>query len=139
MRRILSLCLLPQFLAFATPALAADAPSPSSSPASSDTADLKQQLADAQDKLSTALHSYSVLEDADGRLKDQADKDQAELAVLRVQAPLASQAVALRDRVRQLQDEVADLASENARLRTRLALQAPLPGGGAVPRRSSSP
>lgn len=109
------LCL---FLALAATALAADpAPSPPAAapaPAEASDADLKQQLADAQDKLATALHSYTLLDDANTRLK----------------AGFAP----LQERVRQLQDQVADLAAENARLRTRLALLAPLPGSPAPAR-----
>jgi septal ring factor EnvC (AmiA/AmiB activator) len=108
--------LLGLFLALAAPALAGDpAPSPPTAvPAETSDADLKQQLADAQDKLATALHSYTLLDDANTRLK----------------AGFAP----LQERVRQLQDQVADLAAENARLRTRLALLAPLPGSPASPR-----
>jgi septal ring factor EnvC (AmiA/AmiB activator) len=110
--------LLTLFLALAAPALAAE-PAPSSPPAAAapaevSDADLRQQLADAQDKLATALHSYTLLDDANSRL----------------QAGFSP----LQERVRQLQDQVADLAAENARLRTRLALLAPLPGSPAAPR-----
>jgi hypothetical protein len=120
-RRLLSLYILPSFLALAAPVLAADssaAPPPAPSPAAEPgDADLRQQLADAQDKLATALHSYTLLDDANTRLK--------------------SETAPLRERVRQLQDEVADLAAENARLRTRLALLAPLPGSPTAPPRPS--
>ncbi len=121
MKRHLSLYLLPQFFALAAPALLADAPPPpaASAPAEPSVAELKQQLADTQDKLATALHSYSLLDDAAGKLKDET-------------APL-------RERIRQLQDQVADLAAENARLRTRLALLAPLPGSPPRPGAPKSP
>jgi septal ring factor EnvC (AmiA/AmiB activator) len=118
-RRFLSLCLLPQFFAVAVPALVADAPppSPASVSAEASAAELKQQLADAQDRLATALHSYSLLDDANSQLK--------------------AETAPLRERIRQLQDQVADLAAENARLRTRLALLAPLPG--SPPRPGAAP
>jgi septal ring factor EnvC (AmiA/AmiB activator) len=119
-RRLLPLYLFPHFFAFAVPALVADTlpPSAASAPAETSAAELKQQLADAQDRLATALHSYSLLDDANSQLK--------------------AETAPLRERIRQLQDQVADLAAENARLRTRLALLAPLPGSpqrsGAAPR-----
>ena len=116
-RRSLPLYLLPQFFVFAVPALLADAPPPASAPAETSAAELKQQLADAQDRLATALHSYSLLDDANSQLK--------------------AETAPLRERIRQLQDQVADLAAENARLRTRLALLAPLPG--SPPRPGAAP
>jgi hypothetical protein len=120
--RHLSLYILPAFLALAAPVLAADPPAAPPPPAASPApepgdADLRQQLADAQDKLATALHSYTLLDDANTRLK--------------------SETAPLHERMRQLQDEVADLAAENARLRTRLALLAPLPGSPAAAPRPS--
>jgi small-conductance mechanosensitive channel len=126
-RRLLSLYLLTQFFAFAVPALAVEPPVPTApaspapaevAPAPPSTADLQQQLADAQDKLATALHSYTLLDDANSHLKAQFQP--------------------LQERARQLQDEVADLAAENARLRTRLALLAPLPGSPAPPSRAGN-
>jgi septal ring factor EnvC (AmiA/AmiB activator) len=119
--RLLPLYLLPQVFALTVPALAAEPPAPPAAAAAAEPsdADLRQQLADAQDKLATALHSYTLLDSANSRL-------QAE------NAPL-------RERIRQLQDEVADLAAENARLRTRLALLAPLPGGASAPQHPATP
>ena len=139
-KSLLPYALAPLF-ALALPALRADTPpqAPEAAPAAvsdADVAALKQQLADVQDKLATALHSYSLLDDQNSKLKDQEGKEAAELAVLRPQAPLAAQAQALRERVRQLQDQVAELAADNARLKTRLALLAPLPG--TAPRASTA-
>jgi len=130
-KSLLPYALAPLF-ALSLPALRADTPPQAAEapPALSytDATALKQQLAETQDKLPTALHSYSLLDDQNSKLKDQEAKESAELSVLRPQAPVAAQAQALRERVRQLQDQVAELAAENARLKTRLALLAPLPG-----------
>jgi small-conductance mechanosensitive channel len=116
-------------IALAMPALAADAPASAdtsprpASPTAPDTAepvnvaDLQRQLADTQDKLATALHSYTVLEDENTRLKDE------------------SEAETLRTQVRQLRDQVAELSAENAKLKTRIALLGPLPGGAGSPGR----
>jgi septal ring factor EnvC (AmiA/AmiB activator) len=112
--RTLSLFLLGPLLALAGPALAAEPPA-----AAAGTADLQQQMADAQDKLATALHSYALLDDANTRLKAEVQP--------------------LQERARQLQNEVAALSAENERLRTRLALLAPLPGSPAAPQRAPAP
>jgi len=122
-RRIPCRGFLPLLSLLFVPVLAADPPAPTppaaSAAAEPGDADLRQQLADAQDKLATALHSYTLLDEANSRL-------QAETAPL-------------RERARQLQDEVAALAAENARLRTRLALLAPLPGAPPAPPHPATP
>jgi nucleoid-associated protein YgaU len=128
---------VPAIILAGAAAFAADAPS--------DSADLQRQLSDAQDKLSTALRSYSLLQDEVNQLKSDADKGTAEKAALateldaakttiselRVQAAMAAQVDVLRNQLRQTQDELAALASENAQLRARLALA----GGPASPTR----
>jgi nucleoid-associated protein YgaU len=108
------------------------------------------QLSDVQDKLATALRSYSLLQDEDAQLKaslDKANSDnlslsqqldaaKASIASLQIQAASTAQIAPLQTEVRQAQDETSQLAAENARLRTRLELQAPGPGSsGPVPLR----
>ena len=104
--------------------------------------DLAKQVADLQDKLSTSLRSFSVIQDENTQLKasvDKANSDNAALAqqleeakssiaTLQVQAAETSKIPPLRDELRQAQDESTRLASENAQLRTHLALQSTGPG-----------
>ena len=119
-----------------------------------DAADLQRQLADTQDKLATSLRSYSLLQDENAQLKSDLDKAAAEkaaleariedanrqIATLKVEAALAGQVRSLRTQLRQTQDEGAALATENARLRTLLALRAPPPAGSpAGPTRPKAP
>lgn len=128
--RSLFLRLTPLLLALGSPVFAADqpAPPPSPSPAvtapaaaeSSDVADLQRQLADTQDKLATALHSYALLEDEDSHLKSDSPSEE------------------LRTEVRQLRDQVAELSAENVQLKTRIALLGPLPGSSGAPGRPSA-
>jgi nucleoid-associated protein YgaU len=108
------------------------------------------QLGDVQDKLATALRSFSLLQDEDTQVKASLDKANADnlslsqqldaakasIAALQVQAAATAQIAPLQTEVRQAQDEASQLAAENASLRTRLALQAPGPGSkGPVPMR----
>jgi regulator of replication initiation timing len=126
-----------------------DAPAPVPAPASSDSS---QQLADVQEKLATALRSFSVLQDENADLKSQLDKitsdnatfsqqldaARASNATLQVQAAATSQIDPLRNEVRQAQDEIGRLASENEQLRNRLAIQSPGPGAARpMPQRPS--
>jgi nucleoid-associated protein YgaU len=113
------------------------------------------QLADLQDKLATALRSFSLLQDEDAQVKaslDKANSDnlsltqqldaaKASIASLQAQAAETAQIAPLQTEVRQAQDEASQLAAENARLRTRLELQAPGPGSSAatVPMRPGQP
>ena len=129
--------------------------------------DLKAKLADTQDKLDTALRSYTLLQqdldtakssaskaaaDADAKmatlqtenlsLKDQltaavaAKHDQdatlaaAQQQVTDMRAKAISQgmeATALRDQLRQTQQQLAIFANENAQLKTKLAVALPPP------------
>ena len=105
-------------------------------------ADLAKQLADSQDKLATALHSYSQATDENSQLKADAEKNAAEksalaaqledaqraIAALKIEAAVAEQVEALRTQLRQSQNEIAALAGENAELRNRLALAGGTPG-----------
>ena len=118
------------------------APQPAPAPAGPDE-ETKRQLADSQDKLSMALHSYALLQDENAQLKAQISKDdsdkaalaaqldgaQASLTALKAQAALADQIDPLRTQLRQSQDEVAALATENQALRTRAALAGPIGAG----------
>ena len=129
---------VPAILFAGAAAFAADAPP--------DGSDLQKQLADTQDKLSTSLHSYSLLQDEVSQLKADADKSALEKSALateldaanttigglRAQAAEATQVEALRSQLRQTQDALAALASENAQLRTRLALAGPSPSGASA-------
>ncbi len=97
---------------------------------------------DAQDRLATVLRSYSLLQDEDAglhgtvdkltgenaSLKEQLETARSAIAALQVQAAATALIDPLRTQLRQTQDEVASLAAENAQLRTRLALEAPVPG-----------
>jgi len=113
-------------------------------------ADSTAQASDAQDKLTIALRSFSVVQDENAALKESVDKltsentalgQQLELArasigSLQTQAAATAQIEPLRSEVRHAQDEISRLAIENNELRTRLSLQMPGPGpSGAVPMR----
>ena len=116
-------------------------PAPATAPAADD--DTKRQLADAQDKLSMALHSYALLQDENAQLKAQISKDdsdkaalaaqldgaQASITSLKAQAAVAEQVDSLRTQLRQSQDEVASLAAEVQALRTRIAISGPIGAG----------
>ena len=138
---------------FAVPALLFAGAAAFAADATPDSADLQKQLADVQDKLSTSLNSYSLLQDQVSQLKADADKSALEKSALateldaanttigglRAQAAEATQVDSLRGQLRQTQDALAALASENAQLRTRLALAAPSPAGAnASPTRPGS-
>lgn len=109
--------------------------------------EVARRLTDTQEKLDTALRSYSVLQDEGSQLKASVDKltsdnatlteqleaARASIASLQVQASATSQIEPLRTQVRQAQDEASRLALENAQLRTRLSLEAPGPGATKPP------
>jgi len=119
--------------------------------------DLAKQLADAQDKLSTSLHSYTLLSDENAKLKADADRAAADNAGLQSQLQAARQTIEnlkalaaasaqldpLRTQVRQLQDQVADLAQQNYDLKNKLALQGPAPAriapAAAAPAKTKTP
>ncbi len=92
--------------------------------------DLANRLADAESKLSTALRSYSLLQIENDRLKADAATaaDSAQAAATKSAGASAAQISALRDELRQTQAQIDALASENAQLKTRLALAGPPPG-----------
>ncbi len=112
--------------------------------------DSSSQLADTQDKLATALRSFSVVQDENTDLKASVDKltsqnaalsqqldiARSSIASLQVQAAATSQIEPLQQEVRHAQDEISRLALENGQLRTRLSLQSPGPGSSSpVPQR----
>ena len=105
----------------ATPAAVVATPAPAAPAVETpDTGDLQRQLAEAQDKLSMALRSYTMLQDENTRLKTEAD--------------------ALRSQLRQAQDQVSSLASENSKLRIRLSVRGASPAGSLpVPTRPPTP
>lgn len=99
-----------------------------------DSSDLQQQLADVQDRLSTALHSYTLLQDENEKLKDQVQSEAAEKTALQSQleaarqanetlraaAAAAAQVDSLREQLRQARDQAASLAQQNYALRAQL-------------------
>jgi nucleoid-associated protein YgaU len=107
-------------------------------PAPAPAADTSASLSETQDKLATALRSFSVLQDENASLKSSVDKltsdntllsqqldaEHASVSTLQAQAALTSQIDPLRTELRQAQDEASQLASENAQLKTKLSLQA---------------
>jgi nucleoid-associated protein YgaU len=121
-------------------------------PSAGTSSDAASQLADVQDKLATSLRSYTVVQDENTSLKASLDKltadnaslsqqleiARSQIASLQVQAAATSQIEPLRQELRNSQDEVSRLATENHDLRTRLSLQAPGPGSTKpVPTRPS--
>jgi nucleoid-associated protein YgaU len=125
-------------------------PAAAETPTPAPAAEASPDLADAQEKLATALRSFTVVQDENATLRDSVDKltsenasltQQLDLAhssitSLQAQAAATSQIEPLRNEVRQGQDEVSRLAIENGELRTRLSLQSPSPGSTmAVPMR----
>jgi LysM repeat protein len=136
--------------AAAAPAPAPAAPAPAAAPDSGSAS----QLADTQDKLATALRSFSVVQDENNQLKasidkltsdnaaigQQLDAAHASITTLQAQAALTSQIDPLRTELRQAQDESNRLALENAALKTRLAVISPGPGAAnPMPMRPGTP
>jgi nucleoid-associated protein YgaU len=129
---------------------------------------LEKQAADSEDKLNMSLRAYTVLQNDDDQLKDSlakstdennsltaqlndskhlADDRQASLnqqaqQIASLQAAAAADAKnidGLHDQVRQMQNLVSQLASENSQLKTRLVLDAPAPNAGAPERYAPEP
>lgn len=108
--------------------------------------DLAKRLADAQDRLSTSLHSYTLLSDENIKLKADAEHAAADLAALQAQLDEARKTIEslkaqtaaigqldpLRTQVRQLRDQVASLGQENYELKNKLAMQGPGPAPRAA-------
>ena len=109
------------------------AAAPVPAPAAAPTPVPDQDTADA--KLAVVLRSYTLLRDENDQLKAAAEKSameksslEAQLAVAKDALPLAAQASALREQLRQTQDQLAALSLENNQLKTRLSLGGPAPG-----------
>lgn len=109
-----------------TPPPAAPAPVVSTPPAGVE----PQDTADA--KLAVVLRSYTLLQEENDKLRSTQDKValekaslEAQLAVAKDALPIADQANALREQLRQTQDQLAAVVTENSQLKTRLALLAP--------------
>ncbi len=122
---------------------AAPAPAPAPAAAAQD---------DTQDRLATALRSFSIVQDENNQLKDAAAKDASDRAglaaqldsarhdidILKAQAAVATKVANLQLQVRQLQEQIASLVAENADLKFRLAAAGPRPSSGtSVPTRPS--
>lgn len=82
-------------------------------------------------KLAIVLRSYTLLQEENDQLKAAQEKLatekaslEAQLAVAKNALPLADQAAALHEQLRQTQDQLAALATENNQLKTRLAVGA---------------
>ncbi|HXA15026.1 MAG TPA: LysM peptidoglycan-binding domain-containing protein [Opitutaceae bacterium] len=130
--------------------------------------DLEKQAAETEDKLNMSLRAYTLLQNDDDQLKDSlakitderdsltaqlndakhlADDRQASLnqqaqqiAALQAAATTdANNIAALHDQVRQMQNLVAQLASENSQLKTRLVLDAPTTSAPEPARFASAP
>ncbi len=99
-------------------------------PAPSGSTDLSAQLAEANDKLSTALRSYTLLQAENDQLKANAAKSTADVqtAAGKAAADATAQIAALTDQLRQYQAQAAALAAENSELKTKLAIMGPPPG-----------
>ena len=91
--------------------------------------DQTAQLAEANDKLNTALRSYSLLQAENDQLKEAAAKSAAaaQATAGKSAAEAAAQIAALSEQLRQTQATAAALATENAQLKTRLAIVGPPP------------
>jgi LysM repeat protein len=94
----------------------------------------------AEAKLAVALRSYTLLRDENDQLKASAEKISeeksqlaAQLAVTKSAVPVAAQAGALREQLRQTQAQVGALAAENAQLRSRVGAAAPVAATPARP------
>lgn len=116
--------------------------------------DLAKRLADAQDRLSTSLHSYTLLSDENTKLKADAEHAAADLASLTAQLDEAHKTIeslkamtaavnqldSLRTQIRQLRDQVTSLGQENYELKNKLAMQGPAPAGRTpLPNRTAAP
>lgn len=92
--------------------------------------DLSARVAELEDRLSTTLRSFSLLQAENDRLKTDADHavTTAHDAAAKNASESAAQLSALFDELRQTKAQVSVLALENAGLKTRAALSGPPPG-----------
>jgi nucleoid-associated protein YgaU len=104
------------------------------------------------------LRSYTLLRDENDQLKAELHNEgeqhkaaqdrsameksglEAQLNVMKDALPVAAQASALHEQLRQTQDQLAALAEENHQLKTRLSLGSPAPGTAlSAPSHQASP
>jgi chromosome segregation ATPase len=115
--------------------LAVSSPAEGNAPTSDEVAALKSALAQTQDKLEMSLHSYTLVERENDKLKEQAAKNTAdadhlkevEAALKAAVSEISTLRATLRDRetdlarlrevLRQTQDTNASLGAENSRLK----------------------
>ena len=127
------------FAADAAPAPEATVAAPATTPAAGMAATPAPAAVPDQDsadaKLAVVLRSYTLLQEENDQLKAAAEKNAvektslaAQLAVAKDALPLAAQAAALREQLRQTQDQLAALSLENNQLKTRLAPNPAVPG-----------
>ncbi len=136
---------------------AADAPAPAPAPAAAEAPAESARLADTEDRLSTALRSFSLMQkendrlladsrrltDANTSLVAQLAEARAQITALQEQlatvSATAAQVEILRTQLRQTQDQINALTAENTELRTRLAITSAPPGSTlGVPTRPGS-
>jgi nucleoid-associated protein YgaU len=101
--------------------------------------------ADTEAKLASALRSYTLVQNENDQLRAEGEKVAAEKAAIEAQlaatkgaVPIAAQANALREQLRQTQAQAAALAGENSHLRMQLALSGPAAAPSAAPTRPGS-
>lgn len=106
----------------------------------------KSAVAELEAKLSIALRSYSLLDAeldklkaANAKLASEKAALEAKLADTHAAMPLAAQAVALREQLRQTQAQMAAYAEENVQLKTKLALASPEAAAAHASRASLAP
>ena len=106
----------------------APVPDAPATPPAATTAPAVEPQDTAEAKLAVVLRSYSLLEAENDQLKAAQEKLlteksalEAQLAVAKNALPLADQAAALHEQLRQTQDQLAALSLENNALKTRLA------------------
>jgi nucleoid-associated protein YgaU len=140
-----------------TPATDTTAPAPSPAPAAAEVPAESARLADTEDKLSTALRSFSLMQkendrlvadtrrltDVNTSLTAQLAEARAQITALQEQlatvSATAAQVEILRTQLRQTQDQINALTAENTELRTRLAITSAPPGSAlGVPTRPGS-
>lgn len=108
----------------------ASAPASEAASAPAANSDDARKLAETEDKLSTVLRSYSLLQREVDQLKadSAATTEKATAAATKSAGESAAQLSALFDELRQTQARATALAAENSQLKTRLALVGPPPG-----------
>jgi len=141
-----------------TPATDTIAPAPAPTPTATEVPAESARLADTEDKLSTALRSFSLMQkendrlvadtrrltDVNTSLTAQLAEARAQITALQEQlatvSATAAQVEILRTQLRQTQDQINALTAENTELRTRLAITSDPPGSAlGLPTRPGPP